>query len=194
MGQATIENAGGVAVAKPPNLASHKALADKSAASGKSSQASLNQSLLNATTDGAIWNIKRLVDAGADIEARDSEGMTPLLIAAWLGNRKACVFLLERGANIEAVDSRGWTALMCAANWLKKGTLVLLFMKGAKMDTISKTGKTALMLAVGAGANMVNKEGKELFRLLISMESIKGSMGSERFREFQSNLIGCMGQ
>jgi ankyrin repeat protein len=45
-----------------------------------------------------------LLDAGADLEARDDFGETPLHHAAWLGNADLVALLLARGAQVNARD------------------------------------------------------------------------------------------
>lgn len=45
-----------------------------------------------------------LLDAGADIFARDNWGMTPLAFAAWLGREEIVRLLLERGAGEDKQD------------------------------------------------------------------------------------------
>jgi hypothetical protein len=56
---------------------------------------------------GNTAGIEALLDRGAAIERRDSEGCTPLLVAARQGHIKAVKLLLERGADPEAVDAKG---------------------------------------------------------------------------------------
>ncbi|MEI2704342.1 MAG: ankyrin repeat domain-containing protein [Ilumatobacteraceae bacterium] len=54
--------------------------------------------------------IDLLLELGADIEALDGSGRTPLLSAAHSGNAPSFARLLERGANPAATDSRGRSA------------------------------------------------------------------------------------
>lgn len=58
-----------------------------------------------------------LIRMGADIEARDDRGRTPLMAAIESGNRRMTEFLLKTGANPDARNTRadGETALMIAA-------------------------------------------------------------------------------
>lgn len=55
-----------------------------------------------------------LLDAGADHEARDANGATPLFIAAVLGSSNVCATLLRAGANPETADDHGNAALSLA--------------------------------------------------------------------------------
>ncbi|KAH7115490.1 hypothetical protein B0J13DRAFT_653898 [Dactylonectria estremocensis] len=58
--------------------------------------------------------VKLLLEKGADIEAKDSFGRTPLWWAAANGHEAIVKLLLEKGANIEA-KHRSWTPLWQAA-------------------------------------------------------------------------------
>jgi ankyrin repeat protein len=55
--------------------------------------------------------IAKLLDHGANLEARTSQGYTPLQCAAMAENRDMFMFLLERGANIDVETARGETIL-----------------------------------------------------------------------------------
>jgi ankyrin repeat protein len=57
------------------------------------------QGLFAASATGDAAEIERLVRAGAMLEARDSHGRTPLLVAAHLGHRAVARALLDAGAN-----------------------------------------------------------------------------------------------
>ena len=51
---------------------------------------------------GLVDDIQILLKAGANIEAKDSKGLTPLLVATYQGKVEALSILLKAGANIEA--------------------------------------------------------------------------------------------
>ena len=55
--------------------------------------------------------IESLLKAGADIEARDKDGETPLIIAARSNNPEVIEVLLTGGANAKAKNEAGETAL-----------------------------------------------------------------------------------
>ena len=53
--------------------------------------------------------IAALLDAGADIEARESRGRTPLHVAADGGVPAMVAALLDAGADPKALDEQAWT-------------------------------------------------------------------------------------
>jgi hypothetical protein len=59
--------------------------------------------------------IAALVEAGVDLEHRDEYGMTPLLLAAWLGHSRATWLLAKIGADVTARVPQGHTAIDIAA-------------------------------------------------------------------------------
>ena len=57
-----------------------------------------------------------LLDRGANIEAKDTNGNTALRLAVVEGHKDIARLLLDRGADIEAKDVDSWTALDSAAS------------------------------------------------------------------------------
>ena len=79
-----------------------------------------------AVAYSAINAAKVLINAGADIEARDdleSGGLTPLHWAAIWGSKEMVATLLKFGANINADDRRECTPLHWATNFCRCGKL-----------------------------------------------------------------------
>lgn len=62
-----------------------------------------------------VTAIDLLIQAGADIEAQDAEGATPLLVACRYGRPARVARLLQLGANLQAMDDQGRTARDMAA-------------------------------------------------------------------------------
>ncbi len=73
------------------------------------------EALFRATIEGNIDMVKSLVSSpGADVNATNERGSTPLLEAARYGHDDICRVLIAAGANIKAKDNDGKTALMLA--------------------------------------------------------------------------------
>lgn len=93
--------------------------------------------------------IAMLLDHGADIEARDAAGGSPLYhAAAHNSNPGVIALLLDRGADIEARSLPGWTPLQVAAcHNLNQDAVALLIDHGADLTVQDSSNKTLTMLA-----------------------------------------------
>ena len=60
----------------------------------------LNSKLLVACFQGKLDVAKKLVNKGADINALDSYGDSPLMEAAWEGHLEVVQYLVSRGAKL----------------------------------------------------------------------------------------------
>jgi ankyrin repeat protein len=98
----------------------------------------------NAESPDDLLAVSSLLDQGADVDARNSAGQTPLLAAAQNGHVKAMEILLSRGADVNAQDHHGRTALMVAAGADDVKMVKLLLSKGAKVNLKDESGFTAL--------------------------------------------------
>jgi WD40 repeat protein/ankyrin repeat protein len=93
-----------------------------------------------------------LLTLGADPNARDKDGRTPLLLLAdWALELPFVKALLTRGADPNAQDSRGTTVLQRTAQSGNIAVVQLLLSKGAKVNLADATGYTPLMGAAYAG-------------------------------------------
>jgi ankyrin repeat protein len=81
--------------------------------------------------------VKLLLEKGAELEAKDSYGRTPLSWAAEKGHDAVVKLLLEKGAELEAKDnSYGRTPLSWAAEKRHEVVVKLLLEKGAQNHKI----------------------------------------------------------
>jgi ankyrin repeat protein len=96
-------------------------------------------------TAAAIWPeaIPILLEAGAEVDARNSVGRTPLIAAA-IGNQiQSLEQLLEAGGNLEDRDARGSSALISASKAGSFEAVEWLLDHGADLLAEDARGKTA---------------------------------------------------
>ncbi|KAI3324029.1 hypothetical protein HD806DRAFT_544079 [Xylariaceae sp. AK1471] len=79
--------------------------------------------------NGHLSLIEELLDAGLDIDKKDSAGNTPLHIAAGAGHIDVMRYLIEKGCNVNAINDAGWTAAHLASIGGHRGCLRLLLEK-----------------------------------------------------------------
>lgn len=123
-----------------------------------------------------------LLKAGAEVNAADAEGMTPLLVALARQREELLDLLTAAGADVTLKDQRGRAALHYAA----QGNLPAMIDRLAEMkvdvNAADDTGNTALHMAAmrmrpvviesllsrGANVNAVNPQGESALHVLVS--------------------------
>jgi len=125
-----------------------------------------DRALLDAAWDGNIEAVKQHLDAGADLNAKDGGGETPLHAAVFKGH-KEIVFgstplhdaafsdlkevtelLIANGADVNAKAEEGWTPLHDAARGGHKEIAELLIAKGADLNAKDNDGETPVDYAI----------------------------------------------
>lgn len=93
-----------------------------------------------------------IIDSGkADLNAKDSEGKTPLIVALTVGEKEIAEALIAKGVDIKAKDKNDLTALNAALRGGQAEVATALIEKGADVNAADKTGTTPLMLAQQRG-------------------------------------------
>ena len=109
--------------------------------------AKVNDGLFGAAMGGYTEIIKLLIDEGADVNAKDDDGHTPLHLTSY---KEQALLLITKGADVNAKDKNGFTPLMAAVSpplndgLHQKEYIKLLIDKGANVNSISFKGGTAL--------------------------------------------------
>ena len=114
--------------------------------------------LLWAVNGGNFEEVRRLLNAGVDVNARDNHGWTALIAAASIDHLGLAEVLVEFGANLNAKDDRGETALFTAAGLYCDAAFVkLLVENGANVHAKKRNGRTALHMAAIMGEPAIAK-------------------------------------
>lgn len=96
-----------------------------------------------------------LLDHGARLVSKDSNGMNALLFAASRGRRDTTELLLRKGTDIESKDRSAKTALSMATEGGHLATVELLVESNADIETRDNTDKTPLIYAAAAARSDV---------------------------------------
>ena len=88
-----------------------------------------------------------LLEKGADIESKNPNDGTPLILAAREKHKAVMQVLLGKGANVNAASKFGNTPLMFAVKSGDESLVSMLLEKGAKVNRKNQDGKTTIDFA-----------------------------------------------
>ncbi|XP_063436849.1 protein fem-1 homolog A-like [Mytilus trossulus] len=111
------------------------------------------QKLLTAAENGNIKEVELCVKNRANLECRNSIGLTPLMLAAKYGHLEVVTYLVTHGSQLEATSTlAGLTPLMLAAKYGHLEVVTYLVTHGSQLEATSTlTGMTPLMWAAVRG-------------------------------------------
>jgi ankyrin repeat protein len=119
---------------------------------GNALSAALSRTSLNTAEDQRMAIALLLLDSGANIEAKNDWGATPLHEPAFNGDIAQTRLMLDRGADTEAKSNWGGTALHGAAVNGHKEVARLLLERGADVEAkAGEDGQTALCASAMTG-------------------------------------------
>lgn len=98
-----------------------------------------------------------LIELGADVNLRDSDGETALSIAVIFGNYESAKILIDHGANVNAINDYNSCVLLGAVNNNRVEMTKLLLGHGADTSIKNFEGKTPLMYAKEKGYTEIIK-------------------------------------
>ena len=137
------------------------------------SSAMSGEDFLELCKDGTPGDIERAIKAGANLEARNEYGETPLLVAIEHNENSGVVaVLIEGGADMNAKDENGETALITATeNREDTDVLMMLLKAGADVNETDEDGDIALHYAAYWNSN------PEVVKMLLANGAILNCKG-----------------
>jgi ankyrin repeat protein len=104
----------------------------------------IDQELIVAARANNLPDVSRLLSVGADVNARDDYGGTPLISASLQGHVQVVTELLDHGADVDVKDNSDWTALhyACFNDHVAVGNELLS--RGANIEAKTGEGDTPL--------------------------------------------------
>jgi ankyrin repeat protein len=113
-------------------------------------------SIHDAAEEGDIEAVKQHLAAGADVDAKNKHGGTPLHYTAI---KEIAELLILNGAEVNAKDGNGWVPLHYAVGRDHRDVAETLIAKGADVNAKGTDGKASLDLADGELADLLRKHG-----------------------------------
>lgn len=137
----------------PVSLLAVLALVGQVAAPGPFAVTAMGEttSLLEAAADNDAETVRRLIAAGADLEARDGQGRTALLVATHRNAVEAARLLIEAGADVNAMDDIDDSPFLYAGAEGRLEILRMTLKAGADLTSTNRYGGTALIPAAHHG-------------------------------------------
>ncbi len=141
--------------------------------------------LLDAATDGAKDKVLALLGQGVDIEVRNEDGNTPLMLAYLGGHKETMKVLLDRGADIHAQNNTGVSPVRAASAKGHADRLRMLLDLGAGVtpellnDLLFATATTGnadsikVLLEKGADPNAKDRRGKTPLDIAVELNDNK---------------------
>lgn len=115
-----------------------------------------------------------LAAKGANVNARNAHGATPLQIAIGIGFVEGAELLIQQGARVDEPDSAGETPLIGAVHRRDTGLMRLLLRAGASPDRADNSGRSARDYAALDG------KGSALIAEIEANAKPKGAAGQTR--------------
>lgn len=125
-----------------------------------------SSSLFEAINRGDVEVVKALIKGGADIEIKNKDGETPLLLAVKENKYDIAKFLINNGSDVSFVRKDGRSMLIEAVDEKDLRLTELLLKKGVAIDYKSRQNPPALFEAIDKGkieiVKILLKEGADI--------------------------------
>ena len=113
----------------------------------------LGPALISAANRGDAGSVRRLLEQGASVEARDGAERTPLIAAAYGNHLEAAEVLVEAGADVNAKDETVQSAYLISTSEVGDDSrlLDLTLKNGADVKSLDSYNGTGLIRAAERG-------------------------------------------
>jgi ankyrin repeat protein/beta-lactamase regulating signal transducer with metallopeptidase domain len=105
-------------------------------------------SIYAAIQSGSMEKVKEFLQKGIDINSKDEDGDTPLIISVNRDNNDIAKLLIDKGADVNVGDEGNYTPLYYAIWNLNKDMVNLLISKGAEVNFSAQEGDSIFYEAV----------------------------------------------
>lgn len=118
-----------------------------------------------------MW-MRFLITKGADVNARDGHGLTPLVLASNLGFVEGMALLVDKGAHPDEPSATGETPLISAVHRHDLAAMRILLAGGANPDRADHSGRSARDYAQMSG------KGGPMLTLIEQASKSRGGQGA----------------
>src|SRR5262249_50849287 len=142
----------GIAIFRPAGRSRFLSSPPRTVPTGNQREATpIAADLVTAIGNADAQAVRKLLDNGADVNARDAEGNTPLILASFYASPVCLELLIEKGTDVNSVNKAGATPLIRAATDNEKTRLLVA--AGANIRVRTALGNTPLILAARRAGN-----------------------------------------
>ncbi len=155
-----------------------------------------SKDLMRSSRYGDVLGVRALLNLGVNVNMKDSDGWTALIIASLFGQLEIVKVLLENGADVNMKGLHGMTALMLATKAGHLEAVKVLLDKEADVSIKANDGQTALSIAKELGNNEVAKllinssVGTKETNEFINTDSLTTNEGGTKKTTIQKNADG----
>lgn len=114
-----------------------------------------NTNIISSVRNGNLEKTKYFLSLGKDIDRKDINGFSLLMIASYWGHTDIVRHLCEEGANLNIRSNEGSTALIYAAQYGYGDIVNTLLDYGANHKIVNHEGRDALFYAKRRGNQLI---------------------------------------
>lgn len=111
----------------------------------------VNADLVQAVELNDHTALVQAIANGAEIDARNSEGQTALLVAVWANDIEAARLLIAAGADVNDKDALQDSRYLVAGAHGRNEILTMILQNGADLGSVNRFGGTAIIPAAEKG-------------------------------------------